>query len=137
MNFVWLVKFVLSIVSVELLSLIFTIFENYTVIFFFFLIIRRKETSIIIQSFTWKHKINEFNAEVSIHYWIVSLYSKYVCFYVFMLSNFLNLFGNMLNSKTVKVNNFSFSTKESNPMCTSISMFINVFYINSILFFIR
>ena len=47
-----------------------------------------KQTSIINQNFTCKNKINESNTKVSTWYWIVWLYSKYVCFYVFMLNVF-------------------------------------------------
>ena len=73
-------------VSIELPSFIFIIFQNSTVIFL--KSIRRKETSIINQSITCKHKINESNAKVSMHYWIVWLHSKYVCFMFLCSINF-------------------------------------------------
>ena len=50
---------------------------------FFFKIIRRKQTSKINQSFTGKHKINEWNAEVSTHYWAFWLYSNCLIFWLF------------------------------------------------------
>ena len=99
-NFVWAVKFVSSI------SFIFEIAQNYTVIFF--KIIRRKQSRKISQFFTSKHKINESNAEVSTHYWIVYLYSKNGWFYVFMSNELFNFLRNMFNTKTIKINSFIF-----------------------------
>ena len=73
-------------------------------------LIRRKQTSVINQSFICKHKIYEFNTKVATHDRIVCLYSKHVCFYVFMSNKFFDFFRNMFNTKTIKVNNF----KQSN-----------------------
>ena len=78
LNFVWSVKSVLLIISIELTLFIFKSTQNYTIIFF--KIITRKQTSIINQSFTCQHKINKSSAKVCTHYWIVWLYSKYCLF---------------------------------------------------------
>ena len=123
-----------SIASIELFLFIFEITQGYIVIFF--KIIRGKQTSKINQSFACKHKINESNAEVSTHYWIVWLNSKNVCFYVFMPNKFFNFFRKMIKSKTVKINNFNISAIQSNPMCTNICIFIKVYYICPILYFL-
>ena len=109
--------------------------EDYIVVFF--KILKIKQTSKINQSFTCKHKINESNVKVSTHYWIVWLYSKYVGFYVFMPNKFLNFFRNMLNNKNLKINNFTLFTKQSNPICANICIFIKVYYIYPILIFLR
>ena len=102
-NFVWSAKFVLSI------SFIFEIAENYSVIFP--KVMRRKQIRKISQLFTCKHKINESNAEVAAHYWIVCLYPKNVSFNVFMSNRFFHFFRNMFNTKTIKINNFTFVRK--------------------------
>ena len=95
----------------------------------FLKILRRKQTIVINQSFSWKHKIDEYNAEISTHYWIVWLNSKYVSFYFFTSNNFFNFFRNLFNSKTVKISNFNIFTKQSNPMCTNIRIFLKVYHI--------
>ena len=95
---------------------------------FLFKIIRWKQTSIINQSLTCKHKINESNAEVSTCYWIVCFYSKYVCFYIFMPNNFFNFLSNMFDSKTVKIIISIFFYIQSNLMCTNICIFIKIYY---------
>ena len=127
------VKFVLSIASIELISFIFKITQNYIIIFL--KILKRKQTSIISQFFTCKHKIIESNAKVPTHYWIVCLYSKNVSFDVFMSNKFFNLFRNMFNTKTIEINNFTFVTKQSNPVRTNICIFIKVYYVCPILYF--
>ena len=66
---------------------IFEITQNYIIVFF--KVIRRKQTSKISQSFTWKHKINESNAGVAAHYWIVCLYSKNVSYMNLFSVNYL------------------------------------------------
>ena len=132
LNFLWSLKFVLSVVLMELVSFIFKILQKYTIIFF--KIIRRKQTSITNQSFNDKHKISESNAKVSTHCLIVWLYPKYACFYVF---KFVNFFRNIFNSKTIKKNNFIIFTILSNQMCTNICKFINIYYICPILYFFR
>ena len=93
-HFVFSDNFVL-LIPTELHSLIFEITQNYTVILL--KVIRRKETSKISQFFTWKHKINESNAEVPTHCWIVCLNSKNVSFYVFIPNKFFNFFRNISN----------------------------------------
>ena len=93
LNFIWSVKFVISIVSIELLSFIFKIFQNYIAIFF------------------QNHKDKQIYAKVSTHYWIAWLYSENICFYVFISNEFFNLFRNVFHSKAIKVNNFNFNTK--------------------------
>ena len=55
---------------------------------FFLKIIGRKQNSITIQSFAWKHKIDESIAEVLTHFWIVWMNSKY---YTISLSCHLNI----------------------------------------------
>ena len=100
LNFVWSVKFVLSI------SFIFEIAQNYTAIFF--KIVRKKQTSKISQNFTSKHEINESNAKIPTHYWIVCFYLKNICFYVFICNELFNFFREMFNTKTIEINNFRF-----------------------------
>ena len=73
-----------------------------------------------IKSMNPMHKYSHF---------IKLLYSQYVCFYVFMLNNFLNFFRSMFNSKTVKIINFIICFIQSNPMCTNICIFMKVLYI--------
>ena len=105
-NFVWSLRLT-DLIKLSLF--IFKISQNHIVIFF----VRWKQTGKINQSFTWKHKINESNAKTSTHYWIVWLYSKYVCFHDFMSNKIFNFLMNMLTISlgTVKINNFNFSTK--------------------------
>ena len=132
--FVWLVKFVLSI-SMELHSFSFKITHNYAVIFF--KVIRRKQDCKISQFFTCKHKINESNAKVAAYYWIVCLYLKNVWHDLFMPDKFYNFFRNILNTKTIKINDLLFVTKENNTVCTNICIFIKVYYISPIFYFFR
>ena len=94
LSFVCSVKFVLSI----------EITQNYIIIFL--KIMWRKETSGISQFFTRKHKINESNAKIPTHYWIVCLYSKNVSYYVFIPNKFFNFFRNMFNTETIEINSF-------------------------------
>ena len=101
-NFVWSLRLEVLIASIELYLFIFKITQDYVITFF--KIIRWKQTSKINQIFAYKHKFSESNAELSTHYWIVCLCSKYVCFYVFMSNKF---FRNMFNPKTVKIKNFN------------------------------
>ena len=83
LNFVWtLQEEYLLTALIELPLFIPKITQDYIIILF--IIIRKKQTSVINWSFAHKYKINESNAEVSTHYWIVCLYSKYVYFYIFM-----------------------------------------------------
>ena len=114
LNFVWSLRLEPSIASIELPLFILKITQDYIVILL--KIIRRKQNSLIILSFTCKHKMDDSNVEVSTHYWIGWWNSKYVCFYVFMSNKFVNFLRNMLNSNTVKINNFNISTTQSNPM---------------------
>ena len=119
----------------ELHPFIFEITQNYAVTFFKSR--RRKQTSKIGQFFTCKHKMNESNAKVHTHYCIVCLYSKNVSFDVFIPEKFFNFFRNMLCTKTIKVNNFTPVTKQSNSMCTYVYIFIKIYYVNPILFLDR
>ena len=68
---------------------------NYSIIFL--KVIRREQACKISQTFSCKHVANKSNA-------IVCLYSKYVCFDVFMPNKFFDFFRNMFNTKTIKVN---------------------------------
>ena len=56
----------------------------------------------INQSFGGNYKINESDAKVSTHYWVVWLDCKCVWVYVFITNKFFSFFRNMVNSKTVK-----------------------------------
>ena len=101
--------------GISFISFIFEITQNYTVIFL--KVMSWKQTSKISQFFTWKHKINESNAKIIAHYWIVCLYSEYVSFDVFIPDNVFKLFRNMFNTKAIEINNFISVTKQNNPMC--------------------
>ena len=127
-NLVCSQKFCLSILS------IFEITQNYMVIFL--KIMRRKQISKISQFFTCKHKINESNAKVPTHYWIVCLYSKNVSFYVFIPDKIFNFFSNMFSTKIIKTNNFTSVTKQSNPMCAYVRIFIKIYYVSPIPYFL-
>ena len=59
-----------------------------------------------INFFTCKHKINESNAKVTAHYWIV-------WFYVFIPNKFFIFFRNMFNTKTIEINKFIFITNKA------------------------
>ena len=100
-----------------------------------FKIKERKENSVINESFSCKHKINESNTKVFAHYGIVCLYSKHVCFCVFMSNKFFDLFRNMFNTKAVKVSNLIIFYIQSNPMCTNICIFIKIYYMCSFFYF--
>ena len=65
------------------------------------------------------------------------MYSKCVCFYLFMSNKFFDFFRNMLNSKTDKISNFNNGYIQSNPMCTNIYIFIKTYYISTFLYFLR
>ena len=117
------------------ISCIFKIRENYLIVLI--KIMRRKQSSIINQCFSCKHKINESYAKVTTHCWIICMYTIIVCFYVFIFNKLFNFFRNLLNTKAIKMNNFFFFTKKSNPMCTSICMLIKIYYVCPILYFFR
>ena len=91
-----------------LMSLIFEISQNYKAILF--KIIRRKQISKISQFFACKHKINESNAKIPTHYWIVCLHSKNVIYYVFIPNKFFNFFRKLKNKQF----HFSNKIKQSN-----------------------
>ena len=99
LNFVWPVKFVLSFVSMELLSSTFKIFQNYTIIYLKSVGENKLVQSIKLLPANIK-SINPKQKRPHIHYWIVWLYSKYGSFYVFMLNKFFNFFRNMFNFKS-------------------------------------
>ena len=132
-NFCLFRQFVLSIVSIKLLSFIFEISQNYIIVFL--TVIGRKHVRKIGQFFTCKHKINKSYAKVPTYYWIVCLYSKNVRFHVFIFNKFFNLFENIFNTKTIAINNFILVTKQSNPMCAYTCIFIKVYYVCPILYF--
>ena len=111
------------------------IIKNYFIIFLE--IIRRKQASKISQTFSCKNEINESNTKVSKYYRTACLYSKYVCFCVFMSNKSFDFFRNMLNTKTIKVNNFIIFYIQTNPMCAYICIFIKVYYICSIFYCFR
>ena len=58
-------------------------------------------------------------------------------FYVFVSNKFFNFYRNVLNSKTVKVNNSNIFYIQSNPMCTNICIFIKIYYIRPIFYSFR
>ena len=63
--------------------------------------------------------------------------TRNVSFDVFILDTFFNFFRNMFNAEAIKINNFILFTKQSNPMCTYVCIFVKVYYISPILYFIR
>ena len=122
--------------SIELPLFIHKITQDCTLIFL--QIIWRKQTSVIIQSFTCNHEINESNTEIQFsHCWSVWLNSKYACFYIFMPNKTFNFLGTLFNSKTVKINNFKISAIQSNRVYTNICIFIKVYYICPTLYSFR
>ena len=123
--------FVLSLLNL----FIFEITQNYGVILF--KVIRRKHVRKVSQFFTCKHKINESNAKVPTHYWIICLYLKHVSYYVFIPDKFFNLFRNMFNTKTIEINNFTSVTKWSNLARTNVWILIKVYHISPILVLIK
>ena len=52
--------------------------------------------------FTFRHKINKSNANVSTHYWIICLYSTNICYNIFAASEIFNFIWNIFNSKALK-----------------------------------
>ena len=127
-------KFVL-LISTELHLFIFEITQDCIIIFF--KAIGRKQTSKISKLFPCKHKIDESNAKIPTHYWIFCLYSKNVSFYVFVPDKFFNFFRKVFNTITIKINNFTSFTKQSNPVCTYVCVFIKVYYLCPMLYFFR
>ena len=93
----------------------------------------RKNVCKTSQFFSYHHKINESNAIVPKHYWIVCLYSKYII----IPDKFFNLFKYMFNTKTIELNNFTSVRKQSNPVCVYVCIFIKVFYVCPILYLFR
>ena len=127
-------NFVLSIAAIELFSFIFEIRQNYTIILL--KIIWRKKICIFSQSFSFKHKINKSNTEVSTHYWIVCLYSKNVCFNVFIVNKCFNFFRNMFYPKRIKISNIIIIHMQSNLMSSNIRVLIKIYFICPILYFL-
>ena len=123
LNFDWSIRLQVSTVSIDLYLFVFKITKDYIIIF----VHNHKEKANLCKLFAWKHKINKSNAEVFTHYWIVCLYSKYVCFYEFMSNRFFNSLINMFNCKTVKIGNLNIFYIQSNPIRTNICIFIKVY----------
>ena len=82
-NFVCSVKFIL------LTSFIFEITQIDTIIILKDK--RRKHARKTTQFFTCNHKINESNAKVPTHYWVICLYSKNVWYDIFMSDKAFNM----------------------------------------------
>ena len=112
-----------------------------------------KKIYVFSQSFYFEHQINSLNTEISTHYWIVYLYSKNICFDVFILRSrgrrtvrsrgvqrttidkCFNFFRNMFYSKRIKTNDIIIIHIQSNPMSFKIRILIKIFYICPILYF--
>ena len=109
---------------IELYLFVFKITENYTV--FIIKMIRKKKIRIISQFFTCKDKINESNAEVTTHYWIICLYSKNVSFYISIFNKFFNFFKNMLSAEAIEINNF-ISLQNKAIQCVPVSAYSSRF----------
>ena len=62
------------------------------------------------------------------------LYSKNVCFYVFITNKFSNLLCYMFHSKRVKISNIIILHVQSNPMSYNIRVLIKIYYICPILY---
>ena len=88
----------------------------------------------LVKVFSCQHKINKFNTKISAHYCIICLYSKNICFYVFIVNKCFNLFWNMFYTKTIKISNIIIKIK-SNPISSNIRVLILVYYISLILYF--
>ena len=116
----------------EMHSFIFEITQNYTIIFF--KVIRRKQTSKISQFFTCKHKINESNAKVPTHYEIICSYSENVRYYVFIPDRLFDLFRNIFNTITIEINDLLFVKKQSNAVCASIFVFVQINHLSTIFY---
>ena len=85
---------------------------------------------------TCKHVLNKSNAKISTHDWIICLYSKYVCC-IFITKKTSNLFRNLFNTNTVKINRMIIKHIKSNPMSANISILIKMYYICPTFYFIR
>ena len=112
-----------------------------------------KKICVFSQSFSFEHKINNSNTEISTHYWIVYLYSKNICFNVFILrsrgqrtirsrrvqrttiNKCFNFFRNMFYSKRIKTSEIIIIHMQSNPMSFNIRILIKICYISPILYF--
>ena len=92
----------------------------------FFEGIRMKHARKITPFFTCKHKIKDSNVKVPTHDGIVCLYSKNVWYDVFMSDKFFNFFRNMFKNKTININDLLFVTKQSNPVCVLIFVFVQI-----------
>ena len=106
-------------------------------ILIFLKVIWWKKICIFRQSFSFKHKINKSNAEISTYYWILCLYSKNVCFNVFMFNKCFNFVRNMFYSKIINVSNIIINHMQSNLISSNIRILIKIYYICTILYFFR
>ena len=61
---------------------------------------------------------------------------KMLALMFFFPNKFFNFFRNIFNTEANVINNFTFVTKKSNPMCAYVCMFINIYYIRPILYFL-
>ena len=85
--------------------------------------------------FSCKHKINKSNTNISALYWIICLYSKNICFNIFIINKSFNLFRNMFYTKRMEISNIIIMNKQSNPMSSNNGVLINIYYISPILYF--
>ena len=83
-----------------------------------------------------KHKINKSSTKISAHYWIICLYSKNICFYVFITNKCSNLFWNMFYSERIKISKIIILLKQCNPMGSNIRVLIKIYYTCPILYFL-
>ena len=65
------------------------------------------------------------------------LYSKNICFYVFIIDKYSNLDWNIFYSKAIKISNIIIFYVYSNPLGSNITVLIKIYYIPSIFYFIR
>ena len=52
---------------------------------------------------SFQHKTEKSSTKVYIHYWIVCLFSKNICYNIFISHDFFNFCWNMFNSKAIKI----------------------------------
>ena len=81
--------------------------------------------------FTFWHKINQSNANVSTHYWLICLYSTNICYDIFAASEIFNFIWNIFNSKALKACYIITIHMQSHLMiCTHEGLLHNFFFLS-------
>ena len=75
-------------------SYFYSIFKNMQS--YFIILFKMLRINLLIQAFTFEHKINKYNVKIFI------LYSEYVC-HAFIANTCFNFFWNVLSTKIIKV----------------------------------